>query len=1373
MKVMKTRAQFTVVVAIVSALAVPMFAADPVVSDEWKAMKFPDLVGLASSLYVQGDQAKAQRLGLIELITSKYVADAEAMRSGSIGGWRLLALTLSSDLSGQAKAKWVQKLRESFVDDTKSLAAMTDSGLAQLVDALNRLGVRDTSGVRVAHISVTVDFSKMKSGYLPRFSDSLRSLGKSGVELRGKFLGYLRSPGANESSAIGSLTSQQWSVLFKNLHTEMSARDKAAWTARLRAKYTYSPKAVAAMKYSDLQSLVQLLGRLGDKQASKLNLNYAMHAATLDSCDAGVLIRFSNDLARMGKPAKAARVRLIGHINDRYMSKTVSIASLTTRQWRELINPLSKDMSKDLKAVWADKLRGVFVQDADRFRAMSHIGDLLTAFGQLGRKDNSDIVAAHLTVRTDFESLKPADIPGLAQQVGRLGKAGVSFRAKLIGRISAKHLSSPAAVKALTIAQWRGSVSALIKDLSPTIKAQWRGKLRSAFIGDEEDLFALGAKVRPSDRSRRIDDLASLLGQLGDKDVGRLKMAVDIAALPDFTTLSGDGLAACASRIERLGPPAAKVRVGFIAHIRKKHLATDEAAKTLTLTQWRSIAAMMRQGVEGRTREQFVIRLRSAFAGAPEAVGRLRKGELGVLIGILQALGDKEARDLEITHIEANGTWKILQAEELASLVGKFGASGASLRTRIIEYIESKYLSTDDGPKALTAIEWSRLTSVLAGDLSSEQRGRWISKITPVFLSENMRSSSLSSIRGALNALGDQDTSVFVSKWTGKHDSWKSWKPERLVGLVSRSGRGPETEAWRGLCKSLVPHINEKYFADTATVRDAGIRNISILVNSLGAGLPGETRFKWAAKIRSTFVPNKKAIFARKLSGLREIIDVLTRLGDQTAPELNVAWMAGNTEWRSEKLSDLTRFTRGCLLGKGGELAIGRKKVGRFISENKLNSSQNLANAGIECVRDLVVALVGDLGDDVRPIWAKNIQTAFAADEQAIKNMDVRRFTSLSQTIALLDKKAGAAMTATRLSASKSWSDASLETLLARMKSMASAKDKQNSKLLARLDATLVDRNLDWETCRTVSRAYSSVSDHRHAQTWTKRMYEAILGSKKSRDESGLMSLYCLADDLYDRGLTGRGIGYNEYAAEVAERARQGSLGGAKPGTGGKQLLIACHGLDFLWGKPLQSEEAQQIVRRALIDAEGVPRVKVGKILGWAYRSRSSEFNAWRQYVDGELAKSGLGTDARAAWLMVKAHTEAIRFAPVNPGRGTAWLKQAVIAAKSEPLRLAVVDELMAYFEQDKHPQAAARIIESIAHQFSAEAQVRLGKITQRAERARLNKQAQAAASRARHELVGRKGLARHFQTKLAQAEKRNDRKAIEQLKTAITKLHE
>jgi hypothetical protein len=469
----------------------------------------------------------------------------------------------------------------------------------------------------------------------------------------------------------------------------------------------------------------------------------------------------------------------------------------------------------------------------------------------------------------------------------------------------------------------------------------------------------------------------------------------------------------------------------------------------------------------------------------------------------------------------------------------------------------------------------------------------------------------------------------------------------------------------------------------------------------------------------------------------------------------------------------LTRFTRDCLHGKSRRLAIGRTKVAKFISENKLNSPRHFSQAGLECVEKLVVALASDLDEDARAVWARGILDAFAANEQDIQSMDEKKFTSLARTIGLLDKKTSAAMTTARLSSRSSWSNNSIDTLLSRMKSMALTRNEQTGKLIARLDAELVGRDLDWETCRTVSRAYAKAGDRRRAQLWTKRMYETILGSKKSRDESGLMSLYCLADDLYDRLLTRKGIGYNEYAAAVAERARQGSLGGAKPGSEGKQLLIACHSLDFLWGAPLQSAESQKIVRDALIDPEGVARVKVGKVLSWSYRNRGPDFKAWKKHLDDQLARKDLRGDARAAWLMIKAHCDAVRLEPVNPARGIPWLKQAVIAAESEPLRLAVVDELTAYLKQSNRPDLAMSFIESIKHQFSGKTLSRLETIVQTARRDHQAVQARNAANRASQAQGGRTGRATYYRMLLARAERSKDRASAERIKTAIAKLYE
>ena len=212
--------------------------------------------------------------------------------------------------------------------------------------------------------------------------------------------------------------------------------------------------------------------------------------------------------------------------------------------------------------------------------------------------------------------------------------------------------------------------------------------------------------------------------------------------------------------------------------------------------------------------------------------------------------------------------------------------------------------------------------------------------------------------------------------------------------------------------------------------------------------------------------------------------------------------------------------------------------------------------------------------------------------------------------------------------------------------------------------------------------------------------------------------------------------------------------------------------MDFLWSGPLQSKESQQIVRGALIDPQGVPRVKVGKILSWAYRYSGSDFRAWGQYVDAKLSKKGLGSDARAAWLMIEAHRRAISLDPANPARGLPLLQQALISARSEPSRLAVVDELTAYFEQARRPDLAVSLIKSVRSQFPEQALTRLDGIAKRAGLAHQVNQSREATNRSRNEHGRKSGLARYYRMMLARAERRKDQVAVRQFQTAIGKLY-
>ncbi|MCP4378447.1 MAG: hypothetical protein GY794_20020, partial [bacterium] len=268
------------------------------------------------------------------------------------------------------------------------------------------------------------------------------------------------------------------------------------------------------------------------------------------------------------------------------------------------------------------------------------------------------------------------------------------------------------------------------------------------------------------------------------------------------------------------------------------------------------------------------------------------------------------------------------------------------------------------------------------------------------------------------------------------------------------------------------------------------------------------------------------------------------------------------------------------------------------------------------------------------------------------------------------------------------------------------------------------------------------------------------LGTKTARDQADMGTLKTVAIILSKAGLTGKNKGYPCFAEALASMARQG-----------KVKITLCDSAP-VYCMPLGTEATRQTVRDTLLDSTGRPRLGVGKLLGWTYR-QAGELKTWKKYVNGKIDDDATGGDAKAIWLMIKAHDDSCRPGLVAPIVGIRSLKKAVTIAQSESVRLVVLDELTTYYIRKNRPGVAVEIIASIAQQFSDQGAVQLEAIKQRAQKVLEHKQAKDAASLARQKESHRKAEIEYCQKMLLRAEKRNDQETVTRLKAAIEKLQQ
>jgi hypothetical protein len=202
--------------------------------------------------------------------------------------------------------------------------------------------------------------------------------------------------------------------------------------------------------------------------------------------------------------------------------------------------------------------------------------------------------------------------------------------------------------------------------------------------------------------------------------------------------------------------------------------------------------------------------------------------------------------------------------------------------------------------------------------------------------------------------------------------------------------------------------------------------------------------------------------------------------------------------------------------------------------------------------------------------------------------------------------------------------------------------------------------------CRDLSLIWWSAGDRSEAAAWAMRMYELLLGSEGARESVDAAALNSLVGTMHQVGMLDRNTHeYPAFAMAAARLAREGRLDlGAWP--------TYKH-----WGMLLSAPESRQALEAVLLDPEGNPRMDVARIVGWSCRLARQE-GQWCDFLDGKVQETA-GGDARARWLLVRAHAESLRvgYDGPSPLKGRPWLEQAMAAATSRDLRLVALREMV------------------------------------------------------------------------------------------------
>ncbi len=200
----------------------------------------------------------------------------------------------------------------------------------------------------------------------------------------------------------------------------------------------------------------------------------------------------------------------------------------------------------------------------------------------------------------------------------------------------------------------------------------------------------------------------------------------------------------------------------------------------------------------------------------------------------------------------------------------------------------------------------------------------------------------------------------------------------------------------------------------------------------------------------------------------------------------------------------------------------------------------------------------------------------------------------------------------------------------------------------------------------------------------------------------------------------------------------------------------------------LCTPESRQLLQDELIDNQGNPRLAAAKILAWAYRD-VGQLKDWRKLVDDKIAASQ--GDSKALWLAVKAYSDTLVTQPPNPLARKPGLDQALAAAASDPVKMAVLGELVELYKEAKREAAAADLLDSVKSQVGGDTAKSIEGLQAQLRHDDAEHKAADARVQAARTVLQKEAQLQMLRKSLKQAQTAGDTGAADKLQAAVSNL--
>ena len=688
---------------------------------------------------------------------------------------------------------------------------------------------------------------------------------------------YLADPAATKFVASGD-----WLCFSECLGEDLSDASRRTWAEKLFSAYSTDAATSTGVSAGAVVDVAKTLYVLGAEAEGATLVEQSIPARTWTADE---LAAAAETLSGFQDAGKTARLALAKYMSDNYLADPAVVRSVGPRTWKTLTSSLRTDLSAEVKMQWAAGLQGAFGVGAVESMKSADVMALGDALNSLEVKDAYAILLPHIEKSSDWQSLKASDLALLARAISTTGDAGKTARLLLAKHVADKYLADATSTRSVTAGDWMKLIDSLRKDLAAETRAEWSGKLRSAFVDDAAVLGTLelwDAKV-----------LAAALDGLGDKQAFGV-VPVWMTATTAWQSLKPTEVASLAWSLARSGDAGKAARQRLAEHITTKYLADAASTKSISSKDWRKITAWG-LGVEltEEGRKTWAEKILSAYTGAGGSVAGLQVTEVGDLVEAAIRLGAVDQGTSLVQQRLASVAWKPDELVSLAGVLSGLGDSGKSARSQLAMQLADKYLASPGAVRAVTCRQWSSLVVGLRRDLSGAMRVLWASKLREAFDANTLATLKFDEawdLGGALSGLGSSSAYDVLLPGLAKSTEWLSLDPPRLADLAGRlADLGDRAEQPQSI---LARHVVATFLSSREKIKSINLGSWKGLAR-VSNRLPDEARQAWAKGLKDAFVPDDNALLQMPAGDVKALAGALAPLDEKLADDLTYTWYTG------------------------------------------------------------------------------------------------------------------------------------------------------------------------------------------------------------------------------------------------------------------------------------------------------------------------------------------------------------------------------------------------------------------------------------------------------------------------------------------------